>query len=491
MTTFSSAARPRVVVSRSPAARAGAASTIEPRPAIAADVPLGDLIDRSQAQVVVLRRALEEAMNVERAAAGQAEQLHQRLEQGRRFAAEFDQRLSAASKAAGVLEAAAHTLRGLEHLIAQMRELQSGADQRFALAIERAREDSEAALAAKFEESLHRAQGAVDRYEERFQEQERRFTARLEALESRVSESAGNVDNAHARVAQHIADAWTGIERRLKSEHDSLLSQLDRAAASSQARVSLILDSASERVSIMESQGQRLSVDIAQRVDGMCDQAARVLGMDPRTPHLTPIAGVSSSSLLGALEHAREALKNSDAAAIRLSALLGRADESHARVTAATQLAQGVAFDREEDAARIRRTIDQGLEKLTGYEASLSTATEQHAKALAEMTQVRDALSTAREDLERMASAAQYHADTVRENESRLSTARAQADLSAETARVRAEALDRAMQQVTLQAEALVGLAKDVGTLLGQAEAMKSQLANGESGESDTAAQAA
>lgn len=479
MTTFSSSARPRVVVTRAPKpapaadASAGIADLL---PAVASDVPLGALIDRSQAQVVVLRRALEEAMSVERAAASQAQQLQQRLEQGKRFASEFDQRLTAASKAAGVLETAAQTLRGLENLIAQMRELQSGAEQRFMQAIDRAREQAEAALSAKFEDALQRAEGAVERYEERFQEQEQRFAARLEALETRVNDSADKVEHAHSRVAQHIADAWNGIERRLKTEHDQLLSQLDRAAAASQARVSLILDSAAERVNIMESQGQRLSVDIAGRVDAMCEQASRVLGLDPRQPHLAEHDTPPRTSLLGALSAAEEKLHDTNSAATRLSVLLSRADEIGNRVTQATQLAQGVAFDREEDASRIRRTIDQGVEQLSTYEAALARAADQHARALSEMTQVRDALSTAREDLERMAAAAQYHADSVRDNESRLSAARAQADLSAETARVRAETLDRAMQQVTLQAEALVGLAKDVGTLLGQAQALKSTM---------------
>lgn len=479
MTAFSSSARPRTVVARSSKPGANGQGGIDLAlvtpalpPTLASDVPLSSLIERSQSQVVVLRRTLQEASTLEQAAAEQTRQLHQRLEQGRRFTSEFDQRLNAASKAAGVLDSAAQTLRGLEQLIANMRELQNGAADRFAHAVEQARVQAENALLAKFGESLQRAQGAVDQYEERLREQEQRFQTRLNELEARINDSSDKVEHAHSRVAQHIAEAWTGIERRLKTEHESLLSQLDRSAAASQARVSLILDSASDRISIMESQGQRLAVDIAQRVDVLCEQATRVLGMDPRREHLTPPEGPEKTSLLGAAEHARATLKESDAAAIRLSALLSRADEVGNRVTQATQLAQGVAFDREEDAARIRRTIDQGLEQLSTFETALTRATDQHTRAISEMTQVRDALSTAREDLERMASAAQYHAESVRENEARLSEARTQADISAETARVRAETLDRAMQEVSLQAAALVELAKDVGALMGQAQQM-------------------
>lgn len=492
MTTFSSA-RPRVVVPRSagPRPRATQLSIEEMINAGSADAMggvgsgtmggLGELVERSHSQVIVLRRALQEAAELEQAAGAKSTELHQRLEQGKRFVTDFDQRLSAAAKASVVLDAAAQALRGLEQLLGQLRAVQTSAQQAFSEQLEL----SLTGIQSKLDEAQQHVQTQFDEHvedvvaqmsaklracEDRMAEQERRFEERLNQMQAKIDDTTGKVDHAHQRVADQIAASWSGIEKQIGELHDRMSADLDRGVASAQARVSIVLDSAAERVNIMESQGERLAGEIADRVEQMCRQGVRVLGIDPRTGSADQ---APDNSLMGVLEASREMISASDAAAIRLGAILGRADDAVTQVNSAVVAAEQISTDRLGDTERIAQAIDQGVRKLAEFEAALLQATTRHQSSLSELTKVRDALGTARADLEAMATAAQYHAQSVRENEERLDAARRMADTSAETARVRAESLDRAMTQVTQQAEAMVELARDVASLVARAQSQQ------------------
>lgn len=510
MTTFSSAARPRVVIGRglpgsrgreeAPVSSAWGGSDLSggSQPV---EQSLAQLLERSQSQVMVLRRALDEAATMERSAISRNAEMHQRLEQSRRFGAEFDKRLEDAARAAGALPQAAAALKGLEALIAEMRRIQTGAEQRFAEQVAKAQRETELSLGERFERTHHelkarcqefekafdaeldnaaeRLRGIVEGYERRLVDQEHRFEERLGELASRIAESEGKVEHAHQRVADHISGAWGTIETRLKSEHDRLSADIDRKGAGVQARLSLILDSAAERVDILETQGARLSGEIEARARVMCDRASKVLGFNVSSERgeELPERGEKPGSVLSALEKLRDALHDSDSAAIRLSALVERATEMSGRVSTAAEEARSLVGEREAEIARVRAAVDQGLERLAQFEASLNDAGTRHAASVDELNRVREAMTTARQDLEAMAAASAFHAEQVREHESRLDEARRQADASAENARVRARALDRAMEEVTAQAGELVSMARDVSTLIERAKATRESVA--------------
>lgn len=517
MTTFSSAARPRVVLGRgiksSLSGREGnrgeaggldANFAFESQPAV--EQTLSELLDRARSQVLLLRRALDEAATLERGSITRAADLTQRLELGKRMGAEFDQRLEAAHKAAGVLPQAASALRGLEALVEQMRAMQSGAEQRFAAQVAEAQARVERSLMDELEKTRsqmrvrceefagafrgeldgasERLRGVVDEYEQRLRDQEERFETRLRDMSARIAESEGNVENAHQRLADHIAGAWGGIEKRLLVESDRLSSEIDRKSAGVQARLSLILDSAAERVDILDSQGSRLSGDIEGRVQSMCDRAARLLGLSTLSASGEPVVEGDEprqGSLLAALDEARVVLSTADGAATRLSLLVQRADEATQRARETLENAQVVAATREGEAERVERTIQQGLEQLKMFEQSLGSAAERHQAGLEELQRVREMTSTAREDLQAMAAAASFHAEQVREQEARLDEARRRAEASAAEATSRAAALDRAMEQVTNQAAELVAMARDVSVLVDKAR----QSRDGQAGESE------
>ena len=389
------------------------------------DLPLSDMVDRASAQLLILRRTLDEAGTVSRQVRQTTTDLTQRLDHGQRLKTEIDQRLQAAGAASGVLEKASITLRGLEQLVSQIRVASGALEQK---------------ISAKLAE-----QAAT-------------FDRKLAELSDRFN----------ARIAQITAESElvaSQAEHKLKTDTDRLGAEIDRRVAQVQARSSLVLDSASDRVQTLERQAEHLGGVITQRVETMCSEAARVLGHDPRAqPREEPTPG----SLAERLTTTRALIKEAEDASIRLASLLGETEQASKRVRNAGEEARdaidNVASLREKAVAQ----VEHALSRVHELDASLLDAGERHAKAIDRMTEANTQLATLREDLGTMASAFGYHISQARDAQQSLSQTCSKAGDQIRT-------LDDAAAHVARQAQSLVALARDAATLIAQAQKPKEQ----------------
>lgn len=392
------------------------------------DAPLSDMVDRASAQLVILRRTLDEASRVAQTTRQQSAEIARRLEQGRGFTAEFDLRLASANESAGLLGKAVETLRGLEQLASQIRGMSSALEERMSA---------------------------------RLQEQEAAFERRLIALSAQCEERLTQVQNRQATIDHEIAEMGRGIDRSLKLESDRLSAEIDRRSAQVQARVSLMLDSASDRVQTMEAQVERLGGVVTERVNTLCQQAAFVLGNDPRNPTQgEPKAGSLSERLL-ALD---EKLRHADDATLRLSATLSQSAIAVERTDTARAAVEALVPTIDTSAERASAASEAANARLQQFSASLERAEAQHAEALERMASADRSLTTLREDLTTMSSAVGYHITQAKEAQNSLAELCERASAGART-------LESGLEQVTLQASELVGLARDAAGLIAQAQA--------------------
>lgn len=492
MTTFSTP-RNRVVIGRvGPRGRQETPGQSNLTPDATSDGPsggLGEMLDRASGQLAIIRRTLEHADALERATRQRAGELDQRIDTARRLNTEIDQRLAAAGRANGVLEQATTALVGLEALVTRMHSMHAGFEQRFAERLAAAQGDLETRLAGAIETSQRKVMERAEvlerslyvqseACEERVRTLAESYEKRIGELTARINNTIGHAEDAHARLDGEVEAAWSGIERDLNAHAESLHARLDRETAATHARVSLLLDSASDRVAIMESQAQHIEVKIGARVDELCTRAARILGCDPSAETST---SPSAGSLLKAVVDAQAVLADCDDASMRITIAARKADEAAGRAEVATELARAVAHERQGDLSQIGETVRAGEARVREFEETLADAVRRHDETASKMEHAQRQMASLREDLETIATAARYHVDQVRD-------AQRQADLSAETARVRAASLERAMEDVTRQAESLVGMARDVGTLLAKVQEARDGLAGGAGGPSIVAA---
>ena len=166
------------------------------------------------------------------------------------------------------------------------------------------------------------------------EEWEREWAARIEqeraAFETRLTE--------HART----------MTERLESQitsFDSVCAALDRKAAAIQARASVALDQAEERLATMERRAADLGTDKLGRFEVVFGKAASLLG-DTEQPGL----------LAAAVADARSAVTDCNDAAVRINALVERADEAGKQVVATTETAGN-------QVALIERCMNQAAEQ--------------------------------------------------------------------------------------------------------------------------------
>jgi chromosome segregation ATPase len=401
---------------------------------------LGDLVDKAGAQLIVLRRTLEEATASDRVVRQHMADLTQRIQQGQRFGAEFDRRLAESGKAAGVLEKAAATLRGLESVVEQLRSSQGALEQRM----------------------QQRLNEQAESFASRLMELETTFESRLAEMRARCEEMTrgvmSEVDRANAETKQRAETVRAEIEGRA----DMMMAQVDRHAAQAQARVSLILDGASDRLATMEEQAERLGGASRERLDELCARAVQLLGHDPRES-----AGCgrepAPGSLAHAVEHARELIESVDDAGVRIGAIKSDASAAVERLEAARREVEGVIERmqpvQDELATKIEATLRQARES----DETLRRASEQQRLATEAATSASERLSRQREDLEAIGAASAYHVSQAREAAASLGS-------RVEIAGERMKELDLAMERVSEQAQSMVELARRVAGLVEQAK---------------------
>ncbi|MBY0310570.1 MAG: hypothetical protein K2W85_00720 [Phycisphaerales bacterium] len=409
--------------------------------------PLADVVDRASAQLVILRKAVEEAGAADRAIRQHAVELAQRVQQGQRFASELDQRLAAAGMAAGVLEKAAGALGALERVLEQMRTAQ-------------------AVVSKAMEQRLERQQQQFDRA---LEEQRVRFEQRLSAMDAviekmigetqarsaaAVSEAEGVTRALVSSVESLAGEAERVIEQRQRTIHqqvDQVVAAADRQAAQVQARVSLVLDGASERLDLIEQQGRRLGIDAQEAIDALCERAAAVLGHDPRSDFgSAPKPG----SLAERVEKAEEMIRHVDDAGVRVAACRGEAMSVMDRLIEAVQQARTIAELGEPKIAELSERIDRAeIEGQRARDALIEAAAAQQRGAEAAQ-QASELLARQREDLAAVAEASRYHVEQARAAEREL---RGVIDEAAG----RGPELERSAREVRREAERLVQLARD------------------------------
>jgi hypothetical protein len=418
-------------------------------PAVPHPTALRELADRAGLQINILRHTLDEAIRVDRAIGGKANELAQRLEQAGRFEREMDRRLDAAGRSVGILDHAANAVAALEKVITEMRTTHVSVEEGFRRELAAQQERTEQQLAereARFSEQLaeqeRRITRLIDQYAEaaglKLQEHSEAFAARLAEISD---QGVRALHTAQAHVAAAESEAMRlrdNMERGLKAEVDQLASSLERQSAQVQARVCIVLDEASQRVAELERTAARVGVTANERLEKVCDRAAAVLGHDPRKigmgvePHNNP----ASNSLADLTERAETAAKLAEEHLLRLSVASDRAGEIEMKLKVAIEEVGSI------------KTGQQMIDE--------AAAAEQR-------------LGSLRDDLESMATSVRYNLSQAQHAEAILGK-------TIDRARDKVHSLDHAMNEVTQQAGSMVQVARDVASLVMRAEQAREAL---------------
>ena len=416
--------------------------------------PLSDMADRAAAQTLALRKMLDEAAVADRAVRTHSVELAQRLMQGERFAAELDQRMVRAGKAAGVVEKAAAALAAMETAVQQVQAAQD-------------------AMVQGFERKLAEQQRTLER---RLAEQEAAFESRIarqqEMFERRIGDWAGSFDAELQQAAAGATAARVEAERRitecgraLREQAEQACAGADRHVAQVQSRASLILDGVADRIDVLSQQCDRIGTNAQEHVDALCAKAASVLGHDPRSDY-------QSEPRPGSLA----------AAAARADALIQGVGEAALRIKAVRDDAAGVLEQLAAARAEAGRTTEDIGPRLDGLRATIQDATAQaarmqqtlddalHGQAAAadKSAQASMLLSRQREDLLAIAEAGRYHVEQCRAAQQTL-------EATIQSASGQAGRLERGMAEIREQAESMVALARDAAALVTRARGSAEQ----------------
>jgi hypothetical protein len=255
---------------------------------------LSDLVDRAGAQLMILRRTLDEATALGNAARRESDALATRLCESQRSREQIEERIRQAGSALAVLDRAGETVRALEDVVGRLR----GVREAMADEMERRLEVQRRAFDQQLEQIARVHEQRIERQErvwtdrlarleslmnERFAEAQQEMPARIELLRDaavveieqacqRLHEAGGNAERACDQA-----------ERRAREHAERLGAALDRQNAQTDARISLAIDSAQERLTELERLAQRSGQALKERVEELGRHATEALGIDPRS----------------------------------------------------------------------------------------------------------------------------------------------------------------------------------------------------------------
>lgn len=264
----------RVVALKNPGA-SGPSHPAALNPA-APQLGLADLVDRASVQLMILRRTLDEATALGNAARLERDALGTQLVQSQQAKAELDASVERSGAAISVLDRASESVRSLEEVLGRIRGLREAVARQLDEHARQQREAMETRLARAEQEWAARLARLESLVGERIRDAERDLPARVGQVESAA---VVEIERARQELRTHAAEADRAAEesaRRLKAEHDRLGAALDRQCAQAQARVSLLVDQAQEKLSDAERRGEALARSAGEqvrRLDGANERA--------------------------------------------------------------------------------------------------------------------------------------------------------------------------------------------------------------------------
>ncbi len=413
-------------------------------------LPMADMADRASAQLAILRKAVDEAAHADHAVRTHVGELTQRLAQGQRFAAELDERMIRAGKAAGIVEKAASALGALQMAVQQVRTAQDAVTKPFEAKLV----EQERILA----ERLAQQEAA---FEQRMARQQEVFERRIGELSATFEETISRAVRDSDMVREHSERAIGEHRRAIVSETEQVCAAADRHIAQVQSRGSLILDGVADRMDVLTQQCDRIGKDAQANLDAMCERAARILGHDPRSDFASePRLG----SLADAATRADALVLGVNEAVVRIATLRSDAEQVLRRLVDVRDEAERVIEDRLPRLDTLRTTLDEANAQATMMQQTLDDALHQQADAADKSASASMLLGRQREDLAAVAEAGRYHVEQCRAAADALRE-------MIEQAGAQGAELDRAAAAVRAQAENMVELARDAAALVAKARA--------------------
>lgn len=407
--------------------------------------PMSDMVDRASAQVVILRKAVDEAALADRAVRAHNAELSQRLAQGQRFATELDQRIARAGQAAGIVEKAAGALNAMEIAVQQVRAAQDAVTNSF----ESKLADQEKTLAERLARQETIFEQRMARQQEIFERRIGEMAAQFEAnLAHATADSLQQREAAEQTLAEHRKAIFSQVEQ--------ICADADRQVAQAQARSSVIVDAIADRIDVLNQQYQRIGTEAQEHLDRLCQRASVILGHDPRSDFSSePRLG----SLADAAARADALVLGVDEAAVRIMAMRSDAERVLREVNEATADAKRLTAERLPELETLAASLDQASAQATMMQQTLDDAMRSQQDAAERATQASQTLARQREDLAAIAEAGRYHVEQCRAAEGTLRE-------TLEQAASRTQELDRAAAAVREQAESMVALARDAAELV-------------------------
>ena len=257
---------------------------------VSAGLGLSDLVDRASAQLMILRRTLDEATALGNAARRESDVISERVANAQRAREQIEERIRQAGTALSVMDRAGETVRALEDVVARVRGVREAMLSEMDRRLESQKKAFDARVAEMVLEQGERLERQEEAWAERFARLESLMEARFGDVETAIPERIELIRDAAVieieragegvrAVGERGVKAIQEAESRSRSECDRIVAGLDRQSAQAQARASVAIDEAQGRVMELERSAERAGHAIKGQVDDLRKCAAEVLGV--------------------------------------------------------------------------------------------------------------------------------------------------------------------------------------------------------------------
>lgn len=234
---------------------------------------LSELVDRASAQLMILRRTLEEATALGNAARRESDGIATQIVHAQRSREQIEERIRQAGTALSVMDRAGETVKTLEDVVARIR----GVREAMQSEMERRLESQRQAFDARIEQMTHELA-------ERLERQEEEWVGRFGRLEALMDGRFGEVERAiPVRIAEVRDRAMEQISLAAESARakgDGMVAELDRRSAQAEARANIVLDAAQERVMDLERAAERTGESVREQIEDLKRCATGLMGVN-------------------------------------------------------------------------------------------------------------------------------------------------------------------------------------------------------------------